>query len=534
MANVRSINFHELDDSTEMIFVETHQISVPNAYKTIQIKIAMKHFLDESNEIQTIVQNASKLCQHKKTCRTIRNNIQQFQNNLQKLIHSRRFKRAASLIQPIYDIFGDSNALSQQALDELQAVHIANKNITAEHIRINSDTIQLHKDILVEFTDEMKMLTGHLLEVESDHRMLKLESSINELRQIVSKGNEEIKNIVNILNGETAQIIDIIGYSDLHTKFKEIKQTLHDNEHLLADHVIDIIASADIRTRFIEDAIHIDIKIPIGYVDDYHSYRIIPMPFIQDNNMKRIKSSGFQIVHSKRSNETFTISENNLNHCKQLRKHDNRLICTADKLSNEHVACEIAIFANKKPSSCEYEQITAQSRIIQIPINTFYIVTRNTSNLEITCNDITQTYQIERSSWFQLESGCLLQSADERFRVPYEDIFKTIEIVMPKNKIPDFDKVLNGNHNEHSNLLPSFIDTAVIGAKFNNIASRLSLLLQRNTENNSIQLTEKRYYQPYLWLLIIIFCLLMICSPAIVCVYNRFLFVCRIFKCSKK
>lgn len=526
-ANALSIKFYELEDSTNMLFVSTHQISIPNAYKTIKIEIGMEHFLDESNELQTIARNASKHCQNI-WCRNIHHIIQQFQNNLQKLMHSRRSKRATSVILSLYDmLFGGRDALKEldQALDQLQGVHTTNSNNSAGHIQINVDALQIHKEVL---NDLMKKLSDHLLKVEGDQSTM---DDINLILHLARQGNEVLKIILDILDGKTAQIIDIIGYNDFDAHFKEIKRTLRDNEHLLAENVMEIIASADIATQLIDNTMSIDIKIPIGSVDDYHSYRIIPLPFVQDSYMERIKSSGYQIVHSKRTNETFTISESSLNQCRKLKEHENRIICTADKFAKEHEACEMAIFANRKPNSCEYERIQAQSRVIRVSINTFYIVTRNASNLKVTCNDNTKTYRIEQSSWFQLESGCLLQFGDEKFRVPHVESYKNVEIVIPKIEIADF-----GKHNANADLLPDIIDTNVINTKFRNITGRLRYLLQQTSENGSTQLAEKRNDRPYLWLFVIVFwcILLMICSLAIDCIYNRLLFVRSIFTCSRE
>lgn len=528
VVNVISIEMHDFDDSTSMIFIKTHQISIPTAYKTIAIKLEMGHFLHESNILRSIVGNISKLCQtiycnyfH----RFILQNIEQFEHNQRKLMNNRRPKRSTSLLSSIYDfIFGESIEIDQETLDRLQSVHVSSRNITSEHIRISNDTLHIEKGILNEFTGNMKTLNDRLIRAEVDVKQINVESSMNNLIQMlimaIDKRNGIINVILDILNGKTTQIIDIIGYTEIDAYFNELNVTLRKNEHFFGENVLEIIATADITTKLIENAVFIDIKIPIGFINDYSSYQIIPIPFIQGDSMNRIKSTGLQIVHSQRTKDMFTITDTNLNHCKK--RHSNRLICAPETLSRQPMACEIAIFSNIKPHFCEFERIqTTMPQVIRISLDTFYCVTRHVNNLTIACNDVISTYQIERSAWFQLDAGCSLNLAGVVYHVPYvENNSKNVEIIIPNIGMPNMDEVLNENglnDSESSGLLAIIIDTDMINAQFHNLTSRLGYLYERTSEQISgIQITERWYHGRFVWILLTAVCLLLIASRVLV------------------
>lgn len=510
-----------------MIFVNTHEISIPNAYKTIQIKLELAQFLHESSILRAVVKNISKLCQTI-ACnyfhRFVLQNIEQYENNQRKLIDIKRTKRATSLFASIYDyIFGGYIEIDQETLNELQSIHVSNNNVTAEHIRVNSDTIQIQKGIFSEFAANMKMLNDRLQLIEGDVKQVNNDSAINNVIHMliitIGKRNELVNIILDILNGKTQQIIDIIGYESIAEYFQEMNVTLHEDDHLLAGNVMEIIASADITAKFIENAISIDIKIPIGVIDEYSSYEIIPIPFIQKNALYRAKTTNQQIVYSKRTKKILTISETNLNHCKKLAK--NRLICTADKFSRQQLPCEVAIFSNQNRNACEFEQITAMSQVIRISLDTFYCVTQNADKFTITCNDVTTTHEIKRNAWFQLDAGCTLNFANEMFHVPYVENSKNIEIIIPKYEMPGIEKVLNEQNNAGAGLLSIVIDTDMMNAQFFNLTTRLSYLYERSNEQiSNIHIAQRWNHGRFIWLFVIVVCLVAIgCRVLFKCLF---------------
>lgn len=526
--NVESLKFNNLNDSTSMIFVNTHEISIPNAYKTIEIKLEMAQFLHESSVLRAIVKNIAKLCQTI-SCnyfhRFVLQNIEQYENNQRKLIDTKRTKRATSIFASIYDyIFGGYVEIDQETLNELQSIHVSNNNVTAEHIRINSDTIQIHKGILNEFAANMKMLNDRLQLVDGDVKQLNNDSAINNLIHMliitIGKRNELVNIILDILNGKTLQIIDIIGYESIAEYFQEMNTTLHENEHLLAGSVTEVIASADITAKFIENAIFIDIKIPIGIIDEYSSYEIIPIPFIQKNALYRAKTTNHQIVYSKKTKKIRTISEMNLNHCKKLTSR-NRLICAADKFSSHQLPCEVAIFSNQNANACEFEQIPAMSQVIRISLDTFYCVTRKADKFTITCDGVTTTHEIKRNAWFQLDAGCMLNFANELFHVPYVANSKNIEIIIPKYGMAGIEKVLNEKNDDEAGLLSIVIDTDMMNAQFFNLTTRLSYLYERSNEQISNSHIAQRWnHGRSIWLFVIVVCLLVIgCRVLFKCLF---------------
>lgn len=530
VVNVISFKMHDFDDSTSMIFIKTHQISIPTAYKTIEIKLEMGHFLHESNILRSIVSNISKLC-HTIYCnyfhRFILQNIEQFEQNQRKLMNTKRTKRATSLLSSIYGfIFGESIEVDEETLNRLHTVHVSSKNVTSEHLRISNDTLHIQKGILNDFTDTMKVLNDRLIRAEVDLKRFNVESSMNNLIQMlimaIDKRNGIINVILDILNGKTAQILDIIGYEHIDTYFNEINMTLHENEHFFGENALEIIESADISTQLRENAVFINIQIPIGFIDDYLSYQIISIPFIQGESMNRIKSPGFQIIYSKHADDMFTITETHLNHCKKI--HRNRLICTPEMLLRQPFACEIAIFSNKKPHFCDIERITTtMPHIIRISLDTFYCVTRHVNNLTITCNDVITMHRIQRSAWFQLDAGCSVNLAGVVYHVPYVEHSKNVEIIISSVGMPNVNEVLdeNGDRSQHSDrtgMLSIIIDTDMLNAQFHNLTSRLSYLYERTSEQiNGIQITERWYHGRMIWLFIPIVCLIGIASRVLKC-----------------
>lgn len=527
ITQTQSLQFTEFDDSTNMLFMNTQNISIANTFKTIEFQLETVDLFHDPTIIEQNIKTITALCTNitDENCRFFERYVEQNKNIIMKpLKFNIRKKRSIDFFEAI-KIFPLRKLpnINQRIANKLHIIDKQNRNLTSKHILINNDTLATEQNLFNELTEIIKSLNERLSRIEDRESQFKMTIDVHSMIQAtitaIQNNNEVSDKIINILfNNDIANIIEIIRLANIEQLINKLNHSLGENERLFSNNLIEILKIAKIKTKFssshddYNSLLEIQILIPISTNNEtWQSFEVISLPFKKGNGLLRIDAENKNVILNSDSNETFTVSNGILEKCRKL--NDRHLICFADDFLYTVSQCEIDIFLNKKTNACKFEQVLASAHVTRIDSNIFYCTIKDKITITIHCNH-TIAYEIAHNTWFKLDPGCKLNVSDHLFYVPIEEKIEETKIHFAKSVFRNFsiEQILNHtiSNNDHTLSINEF--TIKLNSQYEDLKEQLkSLYLDSVEEIAEIELAEEESNNTFLLTIIeIVICLILL------------------------
>lgn len=463
---IQSLQINNFNNKTNLIFIKTQNISIPDSYKTIEITLNMKNFLYETTILTYNINNITELCKQTMLnlhCNHFNNYVER---NMNKLIYEKeRIFRHLKIKRDLIDIFTFLKYLfpcicnlDQNTIDQLQQTDIENRNFTSEHIKIDNNTLLMHKNFLNNIAKDIFNTNTNIRQIRTQSGRLEKEFRISTLTMITtSLIDEHIKKINQIsrilIYNNINDIFDVMSIDETKSILKELNKTLKTDERFLAENEIDIINTGILHSQTTNETIVLNIELPIEINNSqYQSFKIISIPFRgDDGSLHRIKTLNSYILYN--NDKTFITNQFKLNTCKIITKNNN-LICTIEEISDGSNECETAIFHGQQPKNCIIEKFQAIAYITRVQINTFYCVINKKVNFSMICdNKSPEEYELTQNSWITINENCFVNITGHIYYVPKINIKREFQILKTNNTdlIIDAKQIFVEFHNMDSN-----------------------------------------------------------------------------------
>lgn len=459
----QSLQINNFNDGTNLLFIKSQNISIPDSYKTVEITLNMKNFLYETTILTYNINNITEIC--KQTTSNLHCNYFNgyVQRNVNKLTYEKeRLFRILKVKRDITDIFTFLKYffhcicnLDQNTINQLQETDKENRNFTSEHIKIDNDTLLMHKNFLNYIAKDIFSANKNIQKIRTTNAKLEKEIEINTMTMLTILSIDEHLKKVNqvsriLIYKETNDIFDIINLEEITTIISEFNETLKNNQKFLADNIIDIINTGKLETSTTNETIIINIQIPIEIIDmHYEAYKIIPIPFKgkDSDSLYRLKSMNSYIIFNKK--EIFTSNQYKLKTCKTTA--NTNLICNIEEIHDGNNECEISVFQNTKPRNCILEKFHAIAYVTKIQSDTFYCVINRNLEFTLTCRDNITSYELLRNSWFTVEDDCFINITGHIYYTSSQKLKREITILAHNsyNMIIDAKEISNKFSNIH-------------------------------------------------------------------------------------
>lgn len=466
---VYAIKFNRINNSSSLLFQQSYDVSIPYAYRDIEISLEINEFLNKIVELKDKLNDLDLECSNfpdNVYCEKFQSFLGQHFNGLinseQALIELKRQKRFS--FDPLYLGFSPFQFIINQS-----------QNLNPFYSNILNESLIIQQKTISNLTESIIRINKQLSTIELNMKSLQLNDIFQFYMTIILDYTEILNNIFEIIyNKNTFKIVNIVRFANIAKSISYIEGNFTSDEAFFAKGIIEIIKTGKIQITLVQSTIKILIRLPIkNRALVMKSYEIISLPFFDgEGKISHIRPTFDYILFDENSKKIFGLFASEFQSCELF---SDVKVCYQIKLHIDEQNCEIGIFGNSSIFSCAVFKTNESFALGKMNDNTFYCITKEETLVTTLCLGF-QYYHFNESVIFSIQPGCTLIIRDQRFYIPDNVVHNVKSTIIPNYKLLNITYFNNhiGLGNEDD-----------LSSSSNNLINRISEL-----RNKTKQLTE--------------------------------------------
>ncbi|KAI5638843.1 baculovirus F protein domain-containing protein [Phthorimaea operculella] len=201
---------------------------------------------------------------------------------------------------------------------------------------------------------------------------------------------------LNIISGKLPQGLSL-PVKDIHQDLPNLYELIH------------------VKARVTNNYLMFELHIPLLSDEEYQLYKIIPIPFMRQGRLKRIRPSSEFIAINFIKNSYITMDETKMQQCTAYGKE--QFGCAAYQpiynLHNKNAPCEAKVFSQQSTLSCILDDIECTETWTKLHRPNLWLFTICKKHMiRILCDDQVISVALEETGFITLKPKCILQKKD--------------------------------------------------------------------------------------------------------------------------
>ncbi|KAF9423426.1 hypothetical protein HW555_001235 [Spodoptera exigua] len=199
-----------------------------------------------------------------------------------------------------------------------------------------------------------------------------------------------------------------------------------------------------VRARITNNYMLFEIHVPLLSDEDYQIYRVIPIPFLRQGQLKIIQPSASFIAINFIKNSFITMEDQDMRQCNSY--GEDQFICNLHSpvynMINKDAPCEAQIFNQQDSVSCILNDVTCKETWTKLHKPNMWLFTLcNKQLMRVICSDQVTPTVINGTGVISLKSKCLLQKKDATI-FTHNQLGSSVNM-KPEIEVPTIDSVIN-------------------------------------------------------------------------------------------
>ncbi|KAH9640950.1 hypothetical protein HF086_003040 [Spodoptera exigua] len=199
-----------------------------------------------------------------------------------------------------------------------------------------------------------------------------------------------------------------------------------------------------VRARITNNYMLFEIHVPLLSDEDYQIYRVIPIPFLRQGQLKIIQPSASFIAINFIKNSFITMEDQDMRQCTSY--GEDQFICNLHSpvynMINKDAPCEAQIFNQQDSVSCILNDVTCKETWTKLHKPNMWLFTLcNKQLMRVICSDQVTPTVINGTGVISLKSKCLLQKKDATI-FTHNQLGSSVNM-KPEIEVPTIDSVIN-------------------------------------------------------------------------------------------
>lgn len=175
----------------------------------------------------------------------------------------------------------------------------------------------------------------------------------------------------------------------------------------------------------LEHKIIYEFLIPLPFIDNFHLYKVIPLPTRFKNNFVFIQPSTRYVLIDYKKEQYYNLDETELAHCKT---QSNQFLCAIKhplfNANANNPQCEIQILqrVSTYPTNCDIKESNISTVWIQLSQpNTWLFSPIDDYMVDEICQDTLKTHTLKNTATLEISGDCYLKTKDLTIRANNEE-----------------------------------------------------------------------------------------------------------------